>query len=114
MARYHALLGCVCLISMSLELGTSQSPASLLVPVGGVLDEGTHLGKTRRTSIFVAVEDFYAVHSNYTTRLVIHARDSGGNAAGAAWEGAYADPSLLFSPSVDSTAGQSLQMTEHG
>lgn len=114
MVRYHVLLAGFCLISMSLELGTAQNNARLLVPVGAVLDEGTLLGKMCRASIFMAVKDFYAVHGNYTTRLVIHARDSGGDAAGAAWVGAYAHPSLLFSPSGDSSTGQSWQTTEHG
>ncbi|CAA7398685.1 unnamed protein product [Spirodela intermedia] len=85
MVRYHPLLVCFCLISTSLGLGAAQSPARLLVHVGAVLDEGTFLGKMCRASIFVAVEDFYAVHGNYTTRLVIHVRDSGGDVAGAAW-----------------------------
>ncbi|KAI4966710.1 hypothetical protein ZWY2020_037039 [Hordeum vulgare] len=32
-----------------------------------------------RTSILMAMEDFYAVHRNYTTRLVLHIRDSNGD-----------------------------------
>ncbi|OEL36081.1 Glutamate receptor 2.7, partial [Dichanthelium oligosanthes] len=44
--------------------------------VGVVLDLGTTVGKVARTSISIAVEDFYAVHPNYTTRLVLHVRDS--------------------------------------
>lgn len=44
--------------------------------VGVVLDLGTPVGKVARTSISIAVEDFYAVHPNYTTRLVLHVRDS--------------------------------------
>ncbi|CAL5058981.1 unnamed protein product [Urochloa decumbens] len=44
--------------------------------VGVVLDLGTTVGKVAHTSISIAVEDFYAVHPNYTTRLVLHVRDS--------------------------------------
>lgn len=44
--------------------------------VGVVLDLGTTVGKVAHTSISVAVEDFYAVHPNYTTQLVLHVRDS--------------------------------------
>ena len=58
-----------------------------LVHVGVVLDEDTSLGKTSLSSILAAVEDFYDANLNYSTRLVIHARDSGGALAGAAWSG---------------------------
>uniref|UniRef100_K3YZ13 Glutamate receptor n=1 Tax=Setaria italica TaxID=4555 RepID=K3YZ13_SETIT len=44
--------------------------------VGVVLDLGTTVGKVAHTSISIAVEDFYAIHPNYTTRLVLHVRDS--------------------------------------
>ncbi|CAN6231163.1 unnamed protein product [Urochloa humidicola] len=44
--------------------------------IGVVLDLGTTVGKVAHTSISIALEDFYAVHPNYTTRLVLHVRDS--------------------------------------
>jgi ionotropic glutamate receptor len=44
--------------------------------VGVVLDLGTTVGKVAHTSISIAVEDFYAIHPNHTTRLVLHVRDS--------------------------------------
>ena len=44
--------------------------------VGVILDMGTAVGKVAHTSILIAVKDFYAVHLNYTTRLVLHIRDS--------------------------------------
>ncbi|KAJ1278896.1 hypothetical protein BS78_04G114000 [Paspalum vaginatum] len=44
--------------------------------VGVVLDLGAMVGKVANTSISIAVEDFYAAHPNYTTRLVLHIRDS--------------------------------------
>ncbi|PUZ74981.1 hypothetical protein GQ55_1G110300 [Panicum hallii var. hallii] len=44
--------------------------------VGVVLDLGTIVGKVAHTNISIAVEDFYAVHPNYTTRIVLHVRDS--------------------------------------
>ncbi|KAL6846533.1 hypothetical protein ACP4OV_023981 [Aristida adscensionis] len=47
--------------------------------VGVVLDLGTIVGKVARTSISIAMEDFYATHPNYTTRLVPHFRDSMGD-----------------------------------
>lgn len=44
--------------------------------VGVILDLGSLVGKVSRTSISLAVEDFYAVHQNYSTKLVLHFRDS--------------------------------------
>ncbi|RZR93606.1 hypothetical protein BHM03_00022130 [Ensete ventricosum] len=49
-------------------------------------------GKRSRTSIFMAVEDFYAVHSNYTTRVVLHVKDSEKEAIGAAAAGNQSIP----------------------
>ena len=46
------------------------------IPVGVILDLDTLVGKMARTSIEMAVEDFYTVHSNYSTRLVLYTRDS--------------------------------------
>lgn len=57
------------------------------VPVGVILDLGTLVGKTTWTSIQMALEDFYAVHNNYTTKLVLHIRDSNSNNVQAASAG---------------------------
>ena len=46
------------------------------IPVGVILDLDTLVGKMARTSMAMAVEDFYMVHWNYSTRLVIYTRDS--------------------------------------
>ncbi|XP_078148814.1 glutamate receptor 2.7-like [Carex rostrata] len=46
------------------------------ISVGVILDLDTLLGKMARTSIEMAVEDFYTVHSNYSNRLVLDIRDS--------------------------------------
>ncbi|KAJ3704819.1 hypothetical protein LUZ61_008524 [Rhynchospora tenuis] len=46
------------------------------IPVGVVLDLDTLVGKIAQTSIAMAVEDFYSVHSNYSTRLQLYTRDS--------------------------------------
>jgi glutamate receptor, ionotropic, plant len=55
--------------------------------VGVVLDLGTTVGKVALTSITMAIEDFYAVHSNYTTRLALHIKDSMGDDVQAACAG---------------------------
>ncbi|URD93879.1 hypothetical protein MUK42_00526 [Musa troglodytarum] len=44
--------------------------------VGVILDLGTLVGKMGSTSISMAVEDFYAMHGNYTSRIVFHIKDS--------------------------------------
>uniref|UniRef100_A0A8R7QDM7 Receptor ligand binding region domain-containing protein n=1 Tax=Triticum urartu TaxID=4572 RepID=A0A8R7QDM7_TRIUA len=56
--------------------------------VGVILDLGSPVGKVARTSVLLAVQDFYAVHRNYSTKLVLHIRDSMGDvqAASAAIE----------------------------
>lgn len=55
--------------------------------VGLVLDLGSTVGKVAHTSISIAVEDFYAVHPNHTTRLVLHVRDSKSDDVLAAYAG---------------------------
>ncbi|KAG6501051.1 glutamate receptor 2.7-like isoform X1 [Zingiber officinale] len=54
------------------------------VDVGVILNAGTMAGKRSQTSISMAVDDFYAGHSNYTTRVALHVRDSGGGVVAAA------------------------------
>ncbi|KAF8695339.1 hypothetical protein HU200_037569 [Digitaria exilis] len=46
------------------------------VHVGVILDLGSLVGKIAITSISLALEDFYAAHHNYSTKLVLHFRDS--------------------------------------
>jgi ionotropic glutamate receptor len=61
--------------SYEVALGVTENKVEKF-HVGVVLDLGTPVGKVARTSISIAVEDFYAVHPNYTTQLVFHVRDS--------------------------------------
>ncbi|KAJ1700439.1 hypothetical protein LUZ63_000218 [Rhynchospora breviuscula] len=46
------------------------------IPVGVILDLDTLVGKIAQTSIAMAVEDLYSVHSNYSTKLELYTRDS--------------------------------------
>ena len=57
--------------------------------VGVILDLGTLVGKIGQTSISMAIDDFYATHSDYTTRLVHHVLDSNNNVLQAASSGNY-------------------------
>jgi hypothetical protein len=60
-----------------------------ILNVGAILDLQSLVGKIARTSILMAMEDFYAVHRDYTTKLVLHIRDSNGDNIRAASEGTY-------------------------
>ena len=46
------------------------------VRVGVILDLATALGKKSLLSLEMALEDFYAAHPNFTTRVEFHVRDS--------------------------------------
>ncbi|KAI4990423.1 hypothetical protein ZWY2020_038786 [Hordeum vulgare] len=65
-------------LSLSVAQNVTQSRAGIL-DVGVILHLKSLVGKMARTSILMAMEDFYAVHRNYTTRLVLHIRDSNGD-----------------------------------
>ncbi|KAG2643573.1 hypothetical protein PVAP13_2KG344800 [Panicum virgatum] len=47
--------------------------------VGVILDLGSLVGKVARTSVSLAVQDFYAACQNCSRKLVLHVRDSAGN-----------------------------------
>lgn len=57
--------------------------------VGVILDLTTLVGKMGQTSISMAIDDFYSINSNYTTRLVLHTKDSGNDVVQAASAGSY-------------------------
>lgn len=65
-------------LSFSVAQNVTQSGTGIL-NVGAILDLQSLVGKIARTSILMAMEDFYAVHRNYTTKLVLHIRDSNGD-----------------------------------
>ena len=55
--------------------------------VGEILDLGSLVGKVARTSVSLAVKDFYAACQNCSRKLVLHVRDSAGNDVQAASAG---------------------------
>lgn len=65
----------------------SAQNSTVPVDVGVILHLRSLPGKRSRTSISMAIEDFYAVHSNYTTRVILHVKDSENEAIGAAAAG---------------------------
>ncbi|XP_039118465.1 glutamate receptor 2.2-like, partial [Dioscorea cayenensis subsp. rotundata] len=56
------------------SLGMAQN--TTIVHVGLVLDLESLAGKRSHASISMALDDFYASHPSYKTRLLIHSRDS--------------------------------------
>ncbi|VAI17878.1 unnamed protein product [Triticum turgidum subsp. durum] len=62
-------------INLAVAQNTSSEEAQEL-HVGVILDLGSTVGKMAGTSISLAMEDFYDVHRNYSTKLVLHIRDS--------------------------------------
>lgn len=86
----------LCMISFessSFTCGNESNETTIktksLVHVGVVLDLNTQVGAMADVSMSVALDDFYAIHPNYTTRLVLHTRDSEEDDLGAAAAGIY-------------------------
>nr|CAB3469837.1 unnamed protein product [Digitaria exilis] len=52
------------------------APARTPVHVGVILDLTTGLGKKSLLSLEMALEDLYAAHPSFATRVVLHVRDS--------------------------------------
>ncbi|KAL7162846.1 hypothetical protein ACSBR2_043176 [Camellia fascicularis] len=64
----------------------SQNDSAIKVDVGLILDTETTVGKMSQTCMSMALEDFYETH-NYTTRIVLHTRNSKGDVVEAASAG---------------------------
>ncbi|KAL6912000.1 hypothetical protein ACP4OV_000805 [Aristida adscensionis] len=62
---------------------TAAAKAPAQVRVGVILDLKSVTGASFRTGIQMAVEDYYSSHSNSTTRVELHFRDSSGDALAA-------------------------------
>ncbi|KAF8021687.1 hypothetical protein BT93_G1975 [Corymbia citriodora subsp. variegata] len=68
------------LICLLMTPSTCQKVTAKKIDVGVILDMDTHVGKMSKTCLEMAIQDFYAAHDNYTTRLVLHTRNAMGNA----------------------------------
>ncbi|CAN6167021.1 unnamed protein product [Urochloa humidicola] len=64
------------LLSAGIAVARNSSGGAQEVHVGVILDLGSLVGKIAITSISLAIEDFYAAHQNYSTKLILHIRDS--------------------------------------
>lgn len=80
----------ILLLLLSAGIGVAQNASgggAHEVHVGVILDLGSLVGKIAITSISLALEDFYAAHQNYSTKLVLHIRDSTSDDVQAAAQG---------------------------
>lgn len=75
-------------LTLSAAQNVTQSRAGIL-DVGVIIHLKSLVGKMARTTMLMAMEDFYAAHRNYTTKLVLHIRDSNGDNIQAASQGTY-------------------------
>lgn len=64
--------------SKELRKYDNNPPTAKVVPVGVILDMQSREGKIVHSCISTALLDFYHLHSNYSTRVVLHSRDSSG------------------------------------
>lgn len=62
---------------------------SLLVILGDAANSTFQVGRIGLSSMSLALSDFYSANANYATRLVLHVRDSKGQAIDAAAAGIY-------------------------
>ncbi|CAL8120192.1 unnamed protein product [Prunus armeniaca] len=70
-----SLLGLLCA-----EIDGSPNIVVEEVHVGVILDMGSREGKIILSCISTALSDFYHLHNNYSTRVILHTRDSKGKA----------------------------------
>lgn len=77
----------VCFFSLALRAGAQGGGGGnrrIQIDVGVILDTDSWIGNISFTCMRMAVDDFYAVNSGYSTKISLHLRDSGGDAFGAA------------------------------
>lgn len=83
--KKHAVLSlftfCVLISCLSAEIEKMRYDSPLVVEeihVGVILDMKSREGRIVLSCISAAVSDFYQLHKNYSTRVVLHSRDSKG------------------------------------
>ncbi|XP_078157752.1 glutamate receptor 2.8-like [Carex rostrata] len=64
------------LISRQFSVANAQNATQRTVRVGVVLDLGSMAGKRSKTSISMALEDFYTINGNFSTKIEFEFRDS--------------------------------------
>ncbi|KAJ0984980.1 hypothetical protein J5N97_003336 [Dioscorea zingiberensis] len=81
---FFFFLSCLLNNNGGVLLVMAQNSSTRSIDVGLVLDLETLGGKMSHASISMALDDFYASHTSYGTRLLIHSRDSNQDVIGAA------------------------------
>uniref|UniRef100_A0A0D9XDY7 Glutamate receptor n=1 Tax=Leersia perrieri TaxID=77586 RepID=A0A0D9XDY7_9ORYZ len=77
-APHHTILFLLLLVHFGVAQNANKTGVDGF-PVGVILDLQSMVGKIARTSILMALDDFYAAHRNYSTKVVLHIRDSESN-----------------------------------
>uniref|UniRef100_A0A0E0HM05 Ionotropic glutamate receptor C-terminal domain-containing protein n=1 Tax=Oryza nivara TaxID=4536 RepID=A0A0E0HM05_ORYNI len=72
------------LLIVAAAAGNTTAAARVAVDVGVILDLATALGKKSMLSMEMALEDVYAAHPEFATRVALRARDSRGDVVAAA------------------------------
>ncbi|KAL5730828.1 hypothetical protein ACHQM5_003619 [Ranunculus cassubicifolius] len=72
-------------VSAYTDVAEAQDETSSVIPVnvGVILDMDSWVGKLSNSCIYMAISDFYSMHPEYKTKLVLHTRDSKSDAVGA-------------------------------
>ncbi|PIA28576.1 hypothetical protein AQUCO_06800023v1, partial [Aquilegia coerulea] len=78
-----------------------DNDAIIHINVGVILDLETWVGKVSNSCMYMAISDFYAIHGDYKTRLVLHSRDSKSDIVGAV----FAVMDLLGTTQVEAIIG---------
>ncbi|XP_028807062.1 glutamate receptor 2.7-like [Neltuma alba] len=86
-----------CSVILCLKLSVSQNNTTVPVKVGVLLDLSHTTAKIGLSSINMSLSDFYASHSHYSTRLLLHVRDS------------HTDVITASSQAIDLTKGEEVQ-----
>ena len=87
---FVSLGGPILFSSSNLVTASENLKGVVRVSAGVVVDYNHRLvGKIGLSCIKMALSDFYTAHAKYTTRLVLHARDSNSDVVGAASAGTY-------------------------
>ncbi|XP_027061185.2 glutamate receptor 2.8 [Coffea arabica] len=102
----HDTLLFLALFFFSDELLVARTTSTIDVDVGLVLDMNSWAGKMSSRCISMAFSDFYASHSHYKTRLVLHTRDSNNSVIGAA----HAASDLMTNAKVQAILGPQTSM----
>ncbi|KAJ8634669.1 hypothetical protein MRB53_008936 [Persea americana] len=77
------------IIGRYLAVAHNNSLNKTVFDVGIVLDLKTPPGNMSKICISMALDDFYAIHDNFTTELKIHWRDSNEDSVDAASTGMF-------------------------